>query len=151
MMFACWPTLTCLQISGVDQVTIGFSSLVEIAIRLPYLDYLEIQINCTTFPTMTGVPVLEHDLETFKLSPVHLENHIALARCIDRIFPELVVLNIAGSPPVLKSGVGKEIQDIYEGLQSAREDQRKRDNASIPSTSHRERHVTCTYICYVAD
>jgi hypothetical protein len=136
MMFACWPNINCLQISGVDQVTIGFSSLVEIAIQLPYLEDLEIQINCTTFPTITDVPILEHDLETLKLSPLHLENHIALARCIDRIFPELVVLNISGSPPILKSGVGREIQEIYEGLQSARMDQMERNNVSIPSASH---------------
>jgi len=41
-----------------------------------------------------------------------------------------VALNISGSPLVLKSGVGKEIQEIYEGPQSARKDQRKRDNVS---------------------
>ena len=136
-MCACWPTLTCLQISGVDQITIGFSSLVEIAVQLPYLEDLEIQINCTTFLTITDVPVLRHDLKALKLSPLHLENHIALACCIDKIFPELVVLNISGSLPVLKPGVGKEIQEIYEGLrQSARKDQRERDNVSVPSTSH---------------
>ena len=46
------------------------------------------------------------------------------------------MLNISGSLPVLKPGVGKEIQEIYEGLQSARKDQRERDNVSVPSTSH---------------
>jgi len=135
-MLARWPDLTCLQTSGVDQVTIGFSSLVEIAIQLHYLEDLEIQINCTTFPTITDVPVLQHDLKTLELSPLHLEDHIALARCIDRIFPKLVVLNTSGSPPVLKAGVGKDTQEIYEGLQSTRKDQRKRDNVSIPSASH---------------
>jgi hypothetical protein len=44
---------------------------------------------------------------------------------IDRIFPELVLLNGHGSEQFLKSGTGKEIQEIYEGLQSARRDQRK--------------------------
>ena len=81
------------------------------------------------------MPVLQHDLEILKLSPVYLENHIALARCIDRIFPNLVVLIISGSPPFLKSGVGKETQEIYEGLQSTRKDQKKRDNVSISSMS----------------
>jgi len=117
-IFACWPNLTCLQISGVDQVTIGCSSQVEITIQLHYLEGLEIQINCTTFPTITDVPVLQHDLKTLELSLLHLEDHIALARCIDRIFPKFVVLNTSGSPPVLKAGVGKETQEIHEGLQS---------------------------------
>jgi len=151
-MFAYWPDLTILRISGVDIVTIGFSSLVEIASRFPYLEELEIQINCTAFPTINDVPVLQHDLETLKLSPLHVENHIALARCIDKIFPDLMVLDISGSPPFLKSGVGKEIQEIYEGLQSARKDhdQRKRDQVSISSTFHQGRPVTCTYVYYVS-
>ena len=152
-MFACWPDLTGLQISGVAQVTIGFSSLVKIASRLPNLETLEIQINCTTFPTINDVPVLQHRLKNLKLSPLHLENHIALARYIDRIFPELVVLNISGSPPVLKPGVGKEIQEIYGELQAVKKDhdQRKRDQVSVSSTFHRERHVICTYIYHFAD
>jgi hypothetical protein len=152
-MFACWPDLTCLQISGVAQVTIGFSSLVEIARQLPLLEDLEIQINCTTFPTINDVPVLQHGLKDLKLSPLHLENHIALARFINRIFPDLVVLNISGSLPFLKPGVGKEIQEIYEGLQAAKKDhdQRKQDQVSVSSTFHRGRLVNCTHIYHVAD
>ena len=137
-MFTFWPDLTILRILGVDIVTIGFYSLVEIASQFPYLEEVKIQINCTAFPSINDVPVLQHDLETLKLSPLHLENHIALARCIDKIFPYLVVLGISGSPPFLKSGVGKEIQEIYQGLQSARKDhdQRKWDQVSISSTFH---------------
>jgi len=127
-MLDCWPDLTRLQISGLDQVTIGFSSLVEIASQLPNLKDLEIQINCMTFPTINDVPVLQHDLKTLNLSPRNLENHIALARCIDRIFPGLAALNISGSPPFLKLGIGKEIQEIYEALQSAKKVQKEREN-----------------------
>jgi hypothetical protein len=127
-ILACWPDLTCLQIAGVDQVAISFSSLVEIASQSPNLEDLEIQINCMTFPTINDVPILQHDLKTLNLSPRNLENHIALARCIDRIFPNLVVLNISGSPPFLKPGVGKEIQEIYEALQSAKKVQKEREN-----------------------
>ena len=147
-MFAWWPDLTRLQISGVDPVTIGFSSLVEIASQLPILEDLKIQINCSTLPTINDVPVLQHDLKTLKLSPLHLENHIALARCIDRIFPNLVLLSIDEPEQFLKSGTGKEIEEIYEGLQSARKDQ---DQVSITSTSHQGRHVTCAYIYHVTD
>ena len=68
------------------------------------------------------MPVLQHGLETLKLSPLHLEDHIPLAGCIDRVFPKLVVLSISGSAQFMKSGVEKEIQEIYEGLQSARKD-----------------------------
>jgi len=136
-MLACWPELSVFHISGVDKVTIGFSSLVEIASRFHYLEDLEIQISCAILPTVDHVPILLHNLETLKLWPLHLGNHIALARWIDRIFPELAVLNISGSPPSLKSGVGMEIQEIYEGLQSARKDQRMRDQVSTSSTSHR--------------
>ena len=135
-MFACWPGFTRLQISGVNQVTIGFSLLVDIARQFPLLEDLEIQINCQTFPGVDDVPILQHDLDTLTLSPLHLKYHITLARCIDRVFPKLVVLSISGSAEFLKSGVGKEVQEIYEGLQSARKDQRKRDQASISSTSH---------------
>ena len=39
---------------------------------------------------------------------------------IDTIFPKLVPLNIYGSEQFLKSGAGKEMQEIYEGLHSAR-------------------------------
>ena len=137
-MFAYWPDLIILHISGMDIVTIDFSSLVEIASRFPYFEELEIQINCTAFPSINDVPVLQHNLETLKFSLLHLENHIALAHCIDKIFPDLMVLYIYGSPPFLKSGVGKEIQEIYQGLQLARKDhdQRKRDQVSISSTFH---------------
>ena len=152
-MFAYWPDLIILCISGMDIVTIDFSSLVEIASRFPYFEELEIQINCTAFPSINDVPVLQHDLETLKFSPLHLENHITLAHCIDKIFPDLVVLYIYGSPPFLKSGVGKEIQEIYQGLQSARKDhdQRKWDQVSISSTFHWRRCVACTYIYHIAD
>lgn len=124
---ACWPNLTRLKISGVDQVTVGFSSLVEIASQLLNLKDLEIEINCMTFPITNDVPVLQHDLKTLNLSPRNLENHIALAHCIDRIFPGLAVLNISGSPPFLNLGVGKEIQEIYEGLQSVKKVQKERE------------------------
>ena len=151
MMSTCWPELTTLCISGVDKVTIGVSSLVEIANLFPFLEDLQIEINCKTFPSVDDVPVLQHNLETLKLSPLLLEHHIALARCIDRIFPKIVLLNVYGSEQFLKSGTGKEIQEMYEGLQSARRDQRKRDNVFIPSTFHWEPHTTCTHIYHVSD
>ena len=44
---------------------------------------------------------------------------------------QLVLLIIYGSEQFLKSGTGKGIQETYDGLQSARRDQRKRDNVSI--------------------
>jgi len=104
---------------------------VEIAIRLSSLVELEIEIDCTTFPTIDDVPVFQHTLKTLNLFPRNLENHIALACCIDRIFPDLEVLNISGSPPFLKPGIGKEIQEIYEGLQSAKKVQKERENFSF--------------------
>jgi hypothetical protein len=146
-----WPDLTTLCISGVDEVTIDVLSLVEIANLFPSLESLQMEINCKTFPSVDDVPVLQHDLENLKLSPLHLEHHIALARCIDRIFPKIVLLNIYGSEQFLKSGTGKEIQEMYKGLQSARRDQRKRDNIFMPSTFHRARHATCTHIYHVSD
>jgi hypothetical protein len=94
-----WFDVTSLHLSGVDQVTIDFSSLVEIAELFPFLEDFEIQVNCKTFPSVDDVPVLQHNLETLELIPLHFGNHIALARCIDRIFPKLVVLSISGSPP----------------------------------------------------
>jgi len=39
---------------------------------------------------------------------------------IDRILLKLVPSNIYGSEQFLKSGAGKETQEIYEGLHSAR-------------------------------
>src|SRR5258708_8957519 len=88
--------------------------------KLPtYSQDLQMQINCKTFPSVDDVPVLQHGLETLKLSPLHLENHIALARCIDRIFPKIMMLNIYGSEQFLKSGTGNVIQEMCEGLQSA--------------------------------
>ncbi|KIM44320.1 hypothetical protein M413DRAFT_443328 [Hebeloma cylindrosporum] len=130
-MFAHWPDLTVLHISGVEEVTVDFSSLVDIACQAPKLEVLALQINCEIFPSVDDVPILQHDLETLKLSPLHLENHITLARCIDRIFPELAVLEIFDSEQSLRSGVGKEIQEIYEGLQSAKKVQKEREQVAI--------------------
>ena len=134
-MFACWPGLTHLQISAVGPVAIGFSLLVDLATRFPLLVCLQIQINFQTFPGVDDVPVLEHGLHTLNLSTLHLKNHIALARCIDRAFPKIVVLSISGSAEFMKSGVGNEVQEIYKGLQSARKDQKKRETVSIPGMS----------------
>ncbi|KIM44321.1 hypothetical protein M413DRAFT_443329, partial [Hebeloma cylindrosporum] len=129
-LFAHWPRLNILSIDGVEKVTIDFSSLVDIAKGYPHLNDLEIEVICKTLPRIDDVPVLEHGLKTLKLSPLRLKNHIALARCIDRIFPKLVQLTISGSDQFLKSGTGKEIQEIYAGLQSARKDQMKREGIS---------------------
>jgi hypothetical protein len=138
-MFTRWPGLTQLCITGVVQVTIGFSALAETASHFPSLKYLKIQINCQIFPDVEDVPVLQHALNALDLSPLNLavENRFALARCIDRTFPELADLTISGSEQFLKSGVGKDIQGFYKGLQSARKDQKMRDKFSTSSMSHK--------------
>jgi hypothetical protein len=139
IMFTRWPGLTQLCITGVVQVTIGFSALAETASHFPSLKYLKIQINCQIFPDVEDVPVLQHALNALDLSPLNLavENRFALARCIDRTFPELADLTISGSEQFLKSGVGKDIQGFYKGLQSARKDQKMRDKFSTSSMSHK--------------
>jgi len=138
MMYTRWPRLARLCIAGAVQVTIGPSSLVEIASHFPSLKMLEIQINCQIFPAIDDMPVLQHALNTLNLSPLNLtvKNHFALARCIDRTFPEVVALTISGSEQFLKSSAVQDIQDFYMGLQSSRMDQRMRDKILISGMSN---------------
>ena len=136
MMFARWPNLNHLHASGVDQVAIDFSSLVEIARQLPLLKDLRMETNCRSMPTTNDISILQHNLKTLTLSLLYLDNCMTLAGFIDRVFPELVALSVFDYGAFRKPGDGREVQEMYQGLQSARMDQRKRDQFSISSTSH---------------
>ena len=130
-MAIAWPNLKKLRIAP----SINFAVLAEIAKQLPELRDLDVAMDKTT-PDLTNTPVLSRPLQKLTLSKVTVApapNAIALAQCIDMLFPDLQDLVIKGYTPTKSE---KDCIAIVKALQKSRKDQQMRDAANGEQGKH---------------
>jgi hypothetical protein len=123
-----WPNLSRLELSSCRHSELGFMALVDIALGLPRLEYLEIPLNVQEAPDFEEIPLLAHNLQEIGLDTlVPLKESKLLVQCIDKIFPYVKSCSFYHGDHL----VWQDISSFLSMLRSARKDELRRATLGI--------------------
>ncbi|PPQ99471.1 hypothetical protein CVT26_014287 [Gymnopilus dilepis] len=93
-MGSAWPHLS--ELSLKSPIGLAFNVVVEIALRFKELRRLDLHVDCRVIPEPGAVPILDRPLFAhFSMASGDSfpENPVQVARCLDRLFPQLKELD----------------------------------------------------------
>jgi hypothetical protein len=129
-IISAWPRLINLSLDSdnIDQIDVGFSSLIAVSVGLPRLRKLELVIHPFHLPDIDDVPVGSHQLENMEIQLTNgYEQVPQIVQFVDRLFPNLKSCSVLSDEGLDVLGS----QALMQILQKARRDEIVRINLGL--------------------